>query len=513
MIRTMTTLAAGWALLAGVSLAIPAGTSALAQSATAQPPSTQAPITQTISVQTLSTQADDAEEEAYPGLTPAMLADADRLIDQALASDLAYKIVEDLTTEIGPRLAGTPEEARARVWAMDMLKDLGFSNVREQPFKVKLWTRASDQAEILEPFPQKLVVTALGNSVATPKDGVEGEVVRFETLLDLKDAPAGSLEGKIAFVDEVMTRTQDGSGYGVAVAKRSGAAVEAGRRGAVAAVIRSVGTQHHRMAHTGNMTYQAGVAAVPIGALSAPDADQLARAMERGTVRMRLTLTVNGGGRTGPAWDGAPSEMAPSGNIIAEIPGLTDEIILVGAHLDSWDLGTGAVDDGAGVGIVTAATKIVADYPGTLKRTIRVVLFGSEEVGLVGAKFYTDAERNNLDKHVLATESDFGADRIWRFQTRWGEDALPKARSFQRVLRRLGIGPGDNRASGGPDMFFLRQAGVPLVGLTQNGWDYFNYHHTPDDTFDKIDPEKLAQNVAAYAAFIYVAAQMDGDFR
>ncbi|MFW6027833.1 MAG: peptidase M28 family protein, partial [bacterium] len=268
-----------------------------------------------------------------PPLPPKVRKTADALIDKALKDDLAYRLVESLTTEIGPRLAGTPEEARARKWAVAKLKALGFANVRQEPFKVRLWTRGEERAEIVSPFPQPMHVTALGHSVATPEGGVEGEVVRFETLSDLEEAPEGGLKGKIVFVDEWMTRTQDGSGYGMAVGKRSGAAVEAGKRGAVAALIRSVGTDHHRFPHTGNMSYEEDVTPVPIGALSAPDADQLARALERGSVRVRLVLDVKGGGRTGGAWEGAPSELADSANVIAEIPGQTDEIILVGAHL------------------------------------------------------------------------------------------------------------------------------------------------------------------------------------
>ncbi len=460
-----------------------------------------------------ATAATGTAAQDAPVLSPDMKARADALIDTALESDLGYRMVESLTTEIGPRLAGTPQEARARVWAMEMLKAQGFKNVREEPFEVVLWTRAKETAEIVSPYPQSLAVTALGNSIATPADGVEAEIVRFETLTELENAGAGSLEGKIVFVDEMMTRTQDGSGYGVAVQKRSGGAVAGARAGAVAALIRSVGTDAHRFPHTGGMRYGEGVTPIPIAALSAPDADQLARALERGAVTVRLMLDVEGGGRTGPAWDGPPPSLAPSANVVGEIPGQTDEIVLVGGHLDSWDLGTGAVDDGAGVGIVTAAAKLVGDLPGRPRRTIRVVLFGSEEVGLVGARAYAQMHKADLGKHIIAAESDFGADRIWRFQTRWGEKALAKAPIFHRVLRRLGVGPGDNEASGGPDMTFLRQAGVPVVSLTQNGWDYFDLHHTPDDTFDKIDPEAFAQNVAVYAAFIYLASELPGDFR
>lgn len=427
----------------------------------------------------------------------------DGLTALGLADSLAYDTVEALTTEVGPRLAGTPEEARARDWAVATLTNLGFSNVRVDPFTVPYWQRGAERLEIVAPYPQALAVTALGGSVATPDGGVEAEIVRFATLADLEEAAPGSLMGKIAFVDEFMTRTQDGSGYGVAVRKRSGAAIAGSKAGALAAIIRSVGTDHRRFPHTGQMSYDADVAPIPIGAVSAPDADQLARALERGRVRVSLELEVAHNA-------GAP---APSGNVIGEIPGQTDEIVLLGAHLDSWDLGTGAVDDGAGVGIVIAAAKLIDELPGRPKRTIRVVLFGSEEVGLVGARAYAAQHADELPLHVVAAESDFGARKIWRFETRFGEDQLHKARAIGRWLLPLGVGPGNNQASGGPDLGPLRQAGVPVVTLRQNGWDYFDLHHTADDTFDKIDPAEMAQNVAVYAVFAYLASEMEGGFR
>jgi len=303
-----------------------------------------------------------------------------------------------------------------------------------------------------------------------------------------------------------MTRTQDGSGYGVAVAKRRATAYEAERLGAVGALIRSVGTSSHRFPHTGQMrrlTEGAG-GGVPTAALSAPDADQLGRALARaGSVTVRLVLT--------------PQLLPPSrsGNVVAEIPGreAPEEIVLAGAHLDAWDLGTGAVDDGAGVGIVVAAARLLQALPEAPRRTVRVVLFGAEEVGLVGAKAYAEQHAEALDRHVIAAESDFGAGRIWRFDTAVGPEALATTAAIRNVLHPLGIGPGSNTASGGPDLKYLREAGVPVVGLIQNGWDYFDLHHTQDDTLDKIDPAALRQNVAAYAAFLYLAAEVETDFR
>ncbi|MEL6753053.1 MAG: M28 family peptidase, partial [Pseudomonadota bacterium] len=199
----------------------------------------------------------------------------------------------------------------------------------------------------------------------------------------------------------------------------------------------------------------------------------------------------------------------------AEIPGtdLADEIVLIGCHLDSWDLATGALDDGAGCGIVVGAAKLIMDHAERPRRTIRVVLYGAEEVGLLGADAYARRHVDDLENHVFASESDFGADRIWRFETRFGDGALPFARALQDMLAPLGILRGNNEAFGGPDIGVLRRAGVPVVTPRQNGQDYFDYHHTPDDTFDKIDPDAFRQNVAAYAAFTYVVAQTGWDLR
>ena len=427
--------------------------------------------------------------------------EADALIAKSFQSDLGYQIIESLTTEVGQRLAGTEAEARARDWGVAKFKALGFKNVRIESFQVDHWERHSEHAEITSPFPQKLMITALGGSIATDSEGIVGQVVRFENLQALKDAPMKGLKGKIVFVDEYMTRTQDGSGYGVAVKKRSGAAVEAGKRGAAAALIRSVGTDHHRFPHTGQMTYDQNVVKVPIAALSAPDADQLYRALGRGDVEVKLQIDVQSYGKS------------QSGNVIAEIPGVTDEIVIIGAHLDSWDLGTGAVDDGAGIGITVGAAKLILDMNQKPQRTIRVVMFGAEEVGLVGAIAYAKKHAHELDRHVVGAESDFGAGQIWRLETRFADSKLHKAEALHNVLSPLGIALGSNNASGGPDMGPLRMLGMPVVTLKQNGWDYFDLHHTPNDTFDKISADDIAQNVAAYAAFVWMTANMQGDFR
>jgi carboxypeptidase Q len=435
------------------------------------------------------------------GLDKLTVSQANTLISRALDSRVGYDIINSLTTEVGPRLAGSEAEARARGWAVAKFKALGFKNVRVEPFLVDYWERHVESAEIVRPFPQKLRVTTLGGSVATKPAGVRGQIVRFASLQALIDAPMTGLAGKIVFVDEHMTRTQDGSGYRVAVRKRSGAANEAGKRGAIAALIRSVGTDQHRFPHTGQMNYAEQVRKVPIAALSAPDADQLQRALLLGEVEVKLSLEVE--------------SMGPrlSGNVIGEIPGKTDEIVVIGGHLDSWDLGTGAVDDGAGIGITLGAAKMILDLNRKPQRTIRVVMFGSEEVGLVGAKAYAEGHKDELYRHVIGAESDFGGGKIWRFDTLFGEDKLHFAAAMHAVLGPLGIALGNNSASGGPDMGPMRALGVPVATLKQNGWDYFDLHHTANDTFDKIKPDDIAQNVAAYAAFAWMAANLDGHFR
>ena len=420
------------------------------------------------------------------------------LRDDALSGTQAYKLVESLTTEVGPRLAGSEAEARARDWAVKILSDFGFENVRVEPFMIEGWRRGEETAAVVSPFPQKLAITSLGNSVATNPNGIEAEVVLFESLAALKAADEGSLEGKIAYVGHAMQRTQDGSSYGHFVRLRSAGAIEAGRRGAIAALIRSIGTDSHRMPHTGNMSYSSDVTPIPIAALSNPDADQLERMAQRGQkIRIALTLT--------PSHTG----VVESGNVVAEIPGtdLADEIVVIGGHLDSWDLGTGAVDDGAGVAITMEVLRRIRDSGLKPRRTIRLVLWGAEEVGLLGGYAYLDKHQATLRKHVIGTESDFGAGKIWKITRSINKDAEPVADKIAELVEPLGIATGSNDArSSGPDLTPMNAMGFPGFRFVQDGSDYFDLHHTPDDTLDKIDPGALDQNVAAYLVFVWMAA-------
>lgn len=421
----------------------------------------------------------------------------------ALSDGTAYSIVEDLTTEFGPRLAGTEREAAARAWAVERLKAMGFSNVRIEPFDMKTWVRGIETAEITGPFTGKMHISALGNSASTGDKGLEAEVVYFRTLADLQAAPAGSLKGKIAFVSHKMTRTQSGASYGQFGGVRRAGPGLAAQKGAAAIVIRSVGTDYHRNPHTGGTNFPEGVTPIPAAALSIPDAENLERMIARASksgqaVKMKLVLTPRQIGTT------------QSGNVIAEVPGSDPQagVILVGGHLDSWDLGTGAIDDGAGVAITAAAAKLIMDA-GQPKRTIRVVWFGAEEVGLFGGMAY--AKAHGAADHVLAMESDFGADRIWQvdFKLPQGTDDL-KMR-IANALAPLGIGRSNDVAGGGPDVGPTVALGVNAIDLQQDGTDYFDLHHTPDDTLDKIDPKKLQQNVAAWATVLSIVANDAAD--
>lgn len=438
-----------------------------------------------------------------PSLSQEDLKVAAELRDEALKSSKGYDIVESLTTEVGPRMAGTPGDAAAVKWGVAKLKELGFDKVWTEPVTFPTWKRGVETAEVLAPYPQPLVITALGFSVATPDEGIAAEIIQFDDLEALKNAPADAAKGKIVFIKNRMERSRDGSGYGPAVAARGQGASEAAKKGAVAILIRSIGTDNDRMPHTGVMRYEDGINKIPAAALSAPDANLLENMVRRGKP---VTVKVNIGAKNGQEYT--------SQNVIAEITGSEkpEEYVIIGGHLDSWDLGTGAIDDGAGVAITTAAAELILRLPERPKRSIRVILFANEEQGLVGGKAYAKAHKDELKNIISGAESDFGAGRIWRIDSKVKPEALPVVKQIAKVLEPLGIKYGNNQAGGGPDLIPLRGMGISVFSLRQDGTDYFDYHHTSNDTLDKIDPEALDQNTAAYVVFAYLVAQMEGDF-
>ena len=426
--------------------------------------------------------------------------------------DIAWSITEDLTTEIGPRMAGTEAESAARRWAVARLQAMGFANVREEQFDMKVWVRGTEEASLTSPFlPQKLHIAALGNSGSTGPKGIEGEIAYYYSYDALLAAPDAEVKGKIVFINNQMERAQDGSGYGQFGRARFQGANVASKKGAIAVVIRSIGTDNHRGPHTGGTNFEAGVKPIPAGALSNPDADQLVRQWVRAQamhtqknetgatvyvpepLRMKLVLTPQNVGTK------------HSGNVIAEVPGSDPAAspVIIACHLDSWDLGTGAIDDAAGCGIITAAAKHVMSA-GQPRRTIRILWAGAEEVGVFGGKAYF--EKHGSEKHAVALESDFGADRVWRVDFKLPASAKPLEDRIATELSAFGIVRGKTPASGGADIGALVAAGVPAIDLQQDGTRYFDLHHTPDDTLDKVDPVQLRQNVVAWAATLAILA-------
>jgi carboxypeptidase Q len=419
------------------------------------------------------------------------------LREMALRGNAAYALVESLTTDIGARPAGSAADARAVQWAVAALRRLGLSNVRAESLPLRIWQRGPAAARLLAPAAHPLVMAALGNSVAAPAAGIEADVAWYTDLAALKADTSERARGKIVFIDQQTERTRDGRGYGAAVGARFSGAVEAARRGAVALAIRSIGTSGDRIAHTGAMAYDLTVPRIPAFAVSVPDAELLARLNQRGeTLRLQFTLE-------------ARSDVeATTHNVIAEIPGsdLADEIVLLGAHLDSWDVGQGALDDGAGVAIVSAALGVLQKAGRKPRRTVRVVLFGNEENGFDGARHYGD--RYGTAVHQLVSESDFGAGRAWRLASRVQPAALPLLDAIAAQLAPLGVVRGGNEGNPGPDAALLmRRHKWPAVALGQDGTNYFDVHHTDNDTLDKVDAAALTQNVACWAVVAWLAAQ------
>jgi len=434
-------------------------------------------------------------------------ATADTVADlaaKAKSSTWGYDFLADLTTDIGPRMAGSPAEHAAADWAALRLRQAGFDEVHIEKFPVTYWARGAEEASVTAPRTQPLAVAALGHSVATPAGGIDAEIVLFKSYQALLDAPAGSLKGKIALVSQRMVRAQNGEGYGVAVRARVEGPSEAAKRGALALVIRSVGTDNHRIAHTGLTIYAKDAPKIPAAAISNPDADLIERMAAKGPVKLHLKL------------ENKATENTDTFTVVGELRGRErpDQVVLLGGHLDSWELGTGAIDDGAGVAIMAGAAKLIADLPQRPKRTIRVVMFGAEEIDKAAEAYYT-AHRGEAGSIVVAGESDFGAGKIFNAELPAGALDGAYARQLAAALLPLGVDMLNKPShEGGADLEFLHeQGGVPIVDFGQDGTHYFDIHHTADDTLDKVDPAELAQNIAVWASFAWLTADGDVDFR
>jgi hypothetical protein len=431
-------------------------------------------------------------------------ANAAVLRDQALKGSAAYPFLSDLTTEIGERLAGSQQEHLAAQWAVARLKAMGFKNVHIESFPVPGWTRGEEQAELISPSVQKLMVTSLGNAGATPPGGIEAPVALFHTYADMLAQPVGSLSGKIVVVTQPMVRAQDGSGYGALAVMRFLGAAEAQKRGAAAYLVRSLSTSDSRLPRTGATDFPPGVAPIPAGALSVPDAEQLDRLSVGGRpLRMRLVLT--------PTFKPG----ATADTVVADVVGRErpDEVVLIGGHLDSWDLGTGAIDDGAGAAITTAAAKLILDMPHAPRRTVRLALFGAEEINFAGPAFAAVRSAAEQSHYVIAAECDFGAEPVYGIALPGAAAKTPYGAMLAEAIAPLPAYVDRAPARGGGEDIEPLSPHVPLASLQQDGTHYFDIHHSADDTLDKVDAHRMDKAVAAWVAFTYLAADSDVDFR
>ena len=414
----------------------------------------------------------------------------ERLHTRALADNAAIATLASLLDAAPKRLSGSSGYDDAVAWATGRMRAMGLQNVRAEPCTVPIWRRGVEAASIAGDG-EPLRVTALGGSVGTGEAGIEAEVVEvrsFEQLAALGDAA----RGKIVFFNRPMPRAlrRTGSAYGEAVPQRSNGAIEAGKAGAAAALVRSMTTAIDSHPHTGAMSYADGVPKVPAAAIATADAERLSAALQRGPVRVRLTLTC------------APAGEGPAANVVGELPGSErpDEIVLVGGHLDAWALGRGAHDDGAGCVHAIEAVRLLQATGLRPKRTVRIVLFANEENGLRGAKAYADAHRDEAARHVAAIESDAGGFTPLGFTCSLRDDAAEAVRRRLLPLQDLGVGaflPG--AGAGGADLGPLLALGVPCYGLVVDGQKYFDYHHAAVDDLAAVHERELALGAAAVA--------------
>ncbi len=416
---------------------------------------------------------------------------ADRIINAALGDSAAYDRLAVLTDRFGPRLSGSESLERAIDWVLDRMKQDGLDNVHGERVMVPHWVRGEESAELLEPRRRTLPMLGLGGSVATRAGGITAPVLVVQGFDDLA-VRGPEARGKIVLFNVPFTN------YGETVRYRAGGAVAAARAGAVASLIRSVTPYSQQTPHTGGMSYNDSGPKIPHAAITVEDAEMLQRMQERGE---RAVLRLRMSARTLPD--------APSRNVVAEIRGAEkpDEVVVLGGHIDSWDVGQGAMDDGGGSVVSWQALRVLKASGLKPRRTVRVVLWTNEENGLRGGSAYRDAHAAELGGHVLAMESDGGVFQPTGFGFSGSDAAFATVREIGSLLGRIGSGT-VTRGGGGADIGPLAQAGVPVMGLSVEDARYFYYHHTDADTMDKLNPREMALCVATMAVMAYVVADL-----
>ena len=434
------------------------------------------------------------------------MAAMERLRDAAMKDPYALNQLRHLTDNIGPRLSGSPQAGQAVEYVADQMRALG-AEVTLEKAKVPHWVRGAETGELVA-WPgqtpgttQKVVLTALGGSVATPADGLTADVVVVDDWQQLSALPAGAVKGKILLFNHKFDKELAAQGggleaYGGGVVYRGAGPIAASSAGAVAVLVRSVGGADFRLPHTGMTEYASDVAKIPAAAVTAEDADLLKDLSTQGPVKLHLTLTP----QTLPDAD--------SYNVIADWKGTEhpEQLVIVSGHLDSWDLGTGAIDDGAGVVVSMQVIHLLHDLGIHPRRTVRFVAWMSEEEGSEGAAQYMADHKDDTANHIGAIESDLGADHPSGIFYAGKPDLGQWLRPLSQVLDPIGAETLVAAPETGEDIGALTEKGVPSFAPVQDSRFYFNYHHTAADTFDKVDPKHLNENAAVMAVLAYALA-------
>ena len=432
-----------------------------------------------------------------PADSPEPPADAmDRILDEVRVDDHPVDRLRELCDVIGPRLSGSENMDRGIAWAVEYLRAYGLDDVREEPVMVPHWERGKESAEVIEPWPMPLAMSGLGGSVGTPPGGIEADVM-VVTDFDELEARADEARGRIVLFNPPW------QGYGPTVQYRVRGADAAARHGAVACLIRSVTHADRGAPHTGVMRYAGDdtIPRIPAAAITVADAARLERQHRRGLpVRVRLEM--------GAQWHPDVQQA----NVVADLIGREkpDEIVLVSGHFDSWDVGCGAHDDGAACIMAMEVARQLVKMDLRPRRTVRVVLWIDEEMTQTGAKAYMAAHADEIDKHVVAIESDSGCFAPAGWSVRGRDEALAEVSRLAAELESLGAGSA-RPGWAGVDVRPLNEAGVPGIGHRVHNEDYFLYHHSADDTFDKVDPEDLKANAAVLTALVWMLAEMEGE--